>query len=49
MTIEDVINRRIEWIKDIHGDHPVQNHMVNQLTLLKEDFAAFDALHKPIY
>jgi len=44
MTIEDVINRRIEFIKYRHGSHPVQNHMINELNKLKEDFKTFDAI-----
>ena len=48
MTIEDVINRRIEWIKSRHLDHPVQNHMIDVLNELKKDFEAFDVLNKII-
>ncbi len=44
MTIKDVINRRIEWLKEKHGDHPIQNYPIDQLNELKNDFKALDVL-----
>ncbi len=48
MTARNIIDQRIAYVKDKHGDHPIQNHTILHLNELKKDFEAFNVLDKEL-